>query len=275
MKVIKKINNNFALALDANDEEVVIYGKGVGFKEMPYEIDDLSQIDRTYYNVSSKYYQMGSQLPDEIIDISVAIVDECRKRLRIQLNPNLLFVLADHIDFTIQRKKKNIVFNYPVAYDMEHYYEEETEIAKYALKLIRKRLNITLPKSEVTGITMNIVNAEMANKTTENDEKEKVIDNITRIIEKEYDLEISKQSANYSRYVTHMHFLLDRIAANQTIETHNQSLMNNAKSEFPLEYHCSNKIADYLEYKYETKITEEEKLYIMLHINRLCAREGM
>ena len=36
MKVIKRINNNYALALDNNGDKVIIYGKGVGFKEIPY-----------------------------------------------------------------------------------------------------------------------------------------------------------------------------------------------------------------------------------------------
>ena len=41
MKVIKKINNNIAVATDGNNREVIIFGKGIGFHEMPYELTDL------------------------------------------------------------------------------------------------------------------------------------------------------------------------------------------------------------------------------------------
>ena len=47
MQIIKKINTSAALALDKNGHEVVVMGKGVGFPSVPYELDDLSKIERT------------------------------------------------------------------------------------------------------------------------------------------------------------------------------------------------------------------------------------
>lgn len=38
MEVYKKINNNVALARDAKGRELVVFGKGIGFASMPYEI---------------------------------------------------------------------------------------------------------------------------------------------------------------------------------------------------------------------------------------------
>ena len=51
MKVVKKINNNVAICLDSNNCELVAFGKGIGFPKMPYEIQDLSLIDRTFYDL--------------------------------------------------------------------------------------------------------------------------------------------------------------------------------------------------------------------------------
>ena len=39
MKVIKNINNNTSICLDSNNQEVVAFGKGIGFIKPPYEID--------------------------------------------------------------------------------------------------------------------------------------------------------------------------------------------------------------------------------------------
>lgn len=41
MEVYKKINNNVALARDAKGRELVVFGKGIGFASMPYELTDL------------------------------------------------------------------------------------------------------------------------------------------------------------------------------------------------------------------------------------------
>lgn len=39
MKVIKNINNNVSLCLDSKGNEIVAFGKGLGFIKPPYEID--------------------------------------------------------------------------------------------------------------------------------------------------------------------------------------------------------------------------------------------
>ena len=46
MKVIKNINNNISLCLDSRNNEVVAFGKGIGFTKPPYDVP-LSKIDRT------------------------------------------------------------------------------------------------------------------------------------------------------------------------------------------------------------------------------------
>ena len=47
MKLLKKINNNFALALDSKGTQIIVEGKGIGFRKMPEELADLSVISRT------------------------------------------------------------------------------------------------------------------------------------------------------------------------------------------------------------------------------------
>ena len=55
MKLLKKINNNYALALDSNGEEIIVSGRGIGFQKMPCDLNDLSLISRTYYDIDLKY----------------------------------------------------------------------------------------------------------------------------------------------------------------------------------------------------------------------------
>ena len=44
MKIIKKINTSAAIALDSFGKEIVVFGKGIGFPSVPYELEDLSLI---------------------------------------------------------------------------------------------------------------------------------------------------------------------------------------------------------------------------------------
>lgn len=44
MIIVKKINNNFAMARDDRGNELVVSGKGVGFHETPYYLEDESTL---------------------------------------------------------------------------------------------------------------------------------------------------------------------------------------------------------------------------------------
>ena len=48
MMIVKKINNNVAIGVDGNGHEVVLFGKGIGFGELPYSINDMSKIERSF-----------------------------------------------------------------------------------------------------------------------------------------------------------------------------------------------------------------------------------
>ena len=100
MKVIKKINNNVALCLDGNQRELIAFGKGIGFKPIPYELTDLSVIERTYYGISPEYQGLLKEIPKEIFDVSGMLVDLAANSIDADFNRNLVITLADHINFT-------------------------------------------------------------------------------------------------------------------------------------------------------------------------------
>ena len=54
MRVIKKLNNNFAICVDGEGKELLAAGKGIGFPKTPYELEDLNLITRTFYCLLSK-----------------------------------------------------------------------------------------------------------------------------------------------------------------------------------------------------------------------------
>lgn len=274
MKVIKKINNNFAIALDNNHEELIIYGKGVGFPAMPYELNNLSKIDRSYYNIDKKNIGLLKEVPEEIILISSQIVDSCRAKLSTKINPNLVFTLADHINFCIKRYKEDIQIVVPLIYELRQNYPTEVAIATDAVQRINHFMNVNLPRTEISGIAMNIVNAEMiSGRAKSSKDIESVISNVTRIIENKYGIQVDRSSANYSRYATHVQYLLQRLENREVINTENGKLLKGIKEQFPDEYSISIKIIEYLRQIYETDVSDDEIVYLILHINRLCTRE--
>ena len=72
-----------------------------------------------------------------------------------------------------------------------------------------------------------------------------------------------------------MNYLLKRGKTNHLVYSNNSMIYEQIKREYPKTYICTEFIKDYLVKNNNLILTEEEMLYLMLHINRLCTREDM
>ncbi|MFR9118071.1 MAG: CAT RNA binding domain-containing protein [Merdibacter sp.] len=106
MRVIKKLNNNAVICVDNNGNQLIALGNGIGFPKTPYTLNDLSKIRKTFYGVNAKYYGLLNEIPDVIFTISAKLVDVAKTKIARELNPNIVFTLADHIKFAYDRYQK-------------------------------------------------------------------------------------------------------------------------------------------------------------------------
>lgn len=279
MQVVKKINNNVAICKDGDGRELIAIGKGIGFPQVPYKLEDISKIHRTFYDISPQYISSIDSIPYEIIEFTVEIVDLAKSVLQYELSPNLVLTLSDHIAFAIERKRKGIQVRMPLIYDIEQMYPSESEIAVKTIERIWKKFCIRLPDDEASGIAMSLVNAR-AYTDKEKDEKpgmmeRLILKEITAIIEIEMGIDVDRSSFNYSRYATHVQYLIKRLKSGKGIDTINHDMYNSIKNKYAETAQCIEKIVESLQKKWGFVITEEEQLYLILHINRVCSREGL
>lgn len=272
MKVIRKINNNVALCLDSRGNEVVAFGKGIGFKKPPYELE-LNQIQRTYWGIDKTYISMIEDIPPEILEISDQIVNYARSRLNYSISSNIVFTLADHITFAIQRQKENIKVRLPIMQDVRYLFEAEMDIGRYALGVIRKKLKVYFDDDEAVYIALHIINAEAAGQSQKFKLDEEIIQEIVEQIETHFQIRVDKEGFSYSRFVSHMHYLLKRGKNRELLKGGDLRMYESMAKEYPDIYACMLHIRKYLEQTVSWEMTEEECLYLMLHINRLCDRE--
>ena len=276
MKAIKKINNNIAVCLDADNHQLISVGKGLGFPKMPYEITDLKKIQRTFYNVDSMYVDMASEIPSDILSIAAEIVDLFRLKVPTPITSNLVFTLADHIKFAIERRKKGMVFTAPMQYDIENLYTDEFEMGKKALIIINNKLHANLPSEEASNLAIHFINARnMSTKANGNEGESDLISDITDIISGYFEIYIDKHSFSYSRFVTHMQYLLKRQTEGISIHSGNKIMYEDMVNNYPKTEDCVKKISKYLAEQRGINLEDEEKFYLMLHVNRLCSREGL
>ena len=246
MKVIKNINNNISLCLDSRNNEVVAFGKGIGFTKPPYDVP-LSKIDRTFYDVDEEQLAVLNRIPENVLEAAAEIVDLANEKMDNQFRENVVFTLADHIDFSVQRYRKNINIKLPLFYEVRQLYP--------------------------AAIALHFVNYKAQAETTPDIDYGSIIEQATGIIEQELQVTVDRDSFNYYRFVTHMHYMMKRTLDDAMIDTQNRDIFESMKKEYPSIYSCSVKVAALIEQQLKKSLSEEEILYLILHINRLCARE--
>uniref|UniRef100_I5AXA3 Transcriptional antiterminator n=1 Tax=Eubacterium cellulosolvens (strain ATCC 43171 / JCM 9499 / 6) TaxID=633697 RepID=I5AXA3_EUBC6 len=272
MIVVKNINNNVSLCLDSQNNEVVVFGKGVGFCKPPYDIP-LDRIEKTFYNVSDDMVERLNTIRPEILDVSSGIIDLANQKLGNQFGANAIFTLADHIQFAETRQKENIVLSLPILSEVSQNYPDEYFIGKKALELIKEKLGIAFSKEEASAIALHLVNYESSHTGDSNRENGQLINETVEIIERELSIQINKESFNYHRFVTHMFYLFKRVRTDCMIDTDNHQMYDSIRTQFPQISHCADLIRELIGKAYDRTLSDEEVMYMILHINRMCDRE--
>lgn len=272
MIVLKNINNNVSLCLDSKNNEVIVFGKGVGFAKPPSEIP-LEKIDKTFYNISQEQINIIDQVSDEVLEVSSLIIDYANQKLGNQFQSNVVFTLADHIEFACKRQLKNMNITLPIMHEIEQTYLEEIQIGFKALDMIYAKLKIQLPRTEVAAIALHLVNYEAQQHSSTEPQQGDLVNACVDKICENLNVEIDRKSFNYYRFVTHMYYLLKRVEQDELIESENQQIFLSLKNEFPTIYACAMEIGELIQLKLKKQLSEEEVVYLILHINRLCNRE--
>lgn len=274
MKVVKVINNNIIKSYDAKQQEVLVMGCGIGFKKKPGDEIDDALIEKVYTNIdkntSNKLSQLLEKVPLEHIQLTNDIISYARTALGKKLNDNIYLTLTDHISFSIERVQQGIVLKNALLWEIRRFYNHEYLVGKEALAMIEKRLGVVLPEDEAGFIALHLVNASMdftgMEQTTE---ATKIIQHILMIVKYHFQMELDEYSLHYERFLTHLKFFIQRVFSGTTLQNDDKSFILMLKEQYPNEYRCALKIRDYMKKEFGQELSEDELVYLTVHIRRV------
>lgn len=271
MKVVKSINNNVANCTDSKGREVIVFGKGVGFFKPGEEIP-LSQINRTFYNIKDTDFGILRTIPTVIINTAIYIIDYVSEKLSLIFPSSSALSLADHLQFAITRKDKSIYLELPLIQDMMMLYPEEMEVALECLSIIERMTGEKLPRMEAGTLAMHFINDRIQLDGRKKVDTVAITEKCTEIIEEYLAVSIDRSSFNYSRFVTHLDYLIRRLIDNTQIESQNREVFEQLAKQYPVTKQCADKIAEYLNEQFRVVLSDEELMYLVVHINRMISR---
>lgn len=269
----KVINNNIISAYEKSGAEVIVMGRGIGFKKKQGEVVPADQISKIFRiksrTLTEQFKELLANMPLERVRISDEIISHAKDHLKLKLNQSIYVTLTDHINFAIERVSQGIEPQNALLWEIKRFYPQEFQLGIYALELIQDRLGILLPEDEAGFIALHFVNAEYGTDIRDAVKFPDQMQAIVDIVERDLGILLDESSLHYERFVTHIKFLIQRIYRKELLSSEDRELSLMMQRKYPREYECSVKVAEYIMQATGSRLSEEEIMYLSVHIRRV------
>ena len=275
MRSIKVFNNNAVSTVMPDGREAIVLGKGIGFNKRPGDVISERLIEKVYYvqnEMQTKFLQMLQDVRPDVMEAAERIIAMAEQD-GFSLSNQATISLIDHISFAIKRKQEGIAFSNPLQGAIMCYYPTEYRLGQYCLRLIREQTQVDLSESEAAFIALHIVNAELNTNMSDMYEITRMIEGTLAVVEYYYQKTYDRESLDFSRFVVHLRYFAQRLFQGQAIPDgsgENDALFRQmiARS-CKQHYRCAQCVGDYVRNTYHKELTEEELIYLTIHLKRI------
>ncbi len=273
MIVNQVINNNTIFSTDELGNEVVCFGKGIGFNHKKGQYIERTEIEKIFAIVDesekNNFQTFVAEIPYDIITFGIRVtdyIDECCSR---KINKkHLLIPLVDHLFTTLERYKDGIQIDNNVLWNIRYLYREEFKIALDVVDMLISFTDVMIDESEANYITLHIINSELDLDSRDGYKATSIIETAYKTVEETFNVILDKEDISFQRFVTHLQFLAKRIIQNAFFED-DLDIYQNIKFRYADAYNCALKIINKLQNNYQINISESEVTYLTIHIVRL------
>lgn len=274
--IVKKIlNNNLILVSDEMGKEHIVMGKGLRFSNTVGEELVDSSIEKVFVlkeENTKNYMNLLEEAPKEYVEAVQEAVRLANLWSEEELNEQLFITLFDHLIYAIERYNNHIVLQNRMLWELKQFYPKEYQVSKRVLDFLNKELELELPEEEAGNIAFHLVNAQPGQKDMGNTIMGiKMQKNIFNIIQVTFQKKLDVDSIDYARLVIHIQFFLQRLFGDKMLEDKDDSFYEHLKEKLPKEMTCARQIQRYIENTVHKTITEEEIVYLAVHISRVTA----
>jgi transcriptional antiterminator len=265
-KIIKVINNSAVIAYDQN-EEVILLGKGIGFQKKENDIICRSvKIEKKYQLIKVEGHGMG-EIDKQMLPFIALVIELMDKSTNKEFSYTTMKSLTEHIAAMYLRIINNENLESPFHYEIKALYAKDYQIGLQIGEEIFKKTGIRIPESELDFLTLYVHNGNNNDTKSRMDLIHSIIYQVSSLLEDRYNIKLYKDSIDYSRFIVHLRFVIERILRRECNPDINLKdlFMDKFKK-----YQCiCQDIVRILENELHTTITDDERVYLMIHIARI------
>ncbi|WP_442601481.1 PRD domain-containing protein [Paenibacillus sp. KN14-4R] len=266
-KIVHVLSHNVVMAKLSTGKNSIVFGKGIGFKRTPGMKLDESEISQEFLihtsEVLEHYEQVLSAVDSKIIGVTEEVIAFAQGQLEGEFSETIHAALVDHINFAVERTKRGIAITNPFAYEIQHLYSEEYDIAKRAVVFLNTQLDVVLPDDEIAFLAMHFHASRTKSRTVDSLELVRLV---SQVIEEARAIGIFFESSfSTIRFISHLKSLIDRVRKQKTI--HNP-LLSKIKEEYTVSYEKAKHLSEAIEKRLHQPVAEDEIGFLTLHIER-------
>lgn len=274
MKVLRVLNNNVVLSRDAAGREVILTGRGIGFRAHPGQEVDPAAVVRVFVPSDGRD-------PDHLAELFAAIDQEILRAVVIALaevgiegreseRPTLAIAVADHVAGAIERRKRGTTIEYPLRAEVQALYGREYDQAVRLLGAINERVDPPLAEGEATALAMHLVNAGFASGDLSfTYTMTGVIQQMLAVITERFGLDVDRASMSAARFITHVRYLFVRIHQHRQLDEPDAIVGSAIREHYPEAARTAQQLATIVELRLGARLTADEVSYLALHVARM------
>ena len=274
MKIKKTYNNNIAMVVNEKGEDVILVGKGIVFGLKKGDDIPVEKAEKKFElkgEAKHKFEKIIEETPLDYILVSEKIIAYIKEHSDKKLDDGIYVTLTDHIANTIERIRMGIDFDMTMLLNVKSLYREEYKLALHTIEIMREAFDLKIEDSEANFITLHIVNAEFKSNMMQIYTITTILDKINEIVKHHFQIN-TQDNYDYDRFTTHCRFFVQRVVNKEYLEQRlpvNKEIFLLMKEQSPKQYACINDIAAMLKKQYNYIVNEDEKLYLLIHLNKL------
>ena len=270
--LISKILNNNVVISEEDQEEVILMGRGLAFgRKVGQEIPD--ELIEKKYVLSENRRQLLMELPAEVMEMSDKIVSFAREKLQKKLKDSAFLAMADHIHGVLLRLEDDIYLKNFLMWDIKRFFPIEFEVGQFAKQLLSAYVSRELPDDEAAFMALTLVNAELENGDGTARDLTMMMEEIMTIVKYSLEISLDEEDVYLERFMTHLKFFCERVltdSSNRDLE--DNDMFDLLKCKYPLAYETTRKIAEFLKQTRNYQTSEDEQLYLTIHLSRMKRR---
>lgn len=278
MLIQKILNNNVVITQDENKNEIIAMGKGLAFNKRPGDFIPKEKIDKVYHlksdSLSHKFQELIVEMPLEYLEMADEIIRYAKEKLKKPLNDAIYISLTDHLYTAMERVKKGIRVKNVLLWDIRRFFPKEFEIGVTAIRKIKQYYAVDLSEDEAGFVALHLVNAQVEEEESGDMYKlTQTMQDILNIARYYFRIDFNEESVYFYRFTSHLRFFVSRILqGNQHTDETDEDLLLIVQNKYKNAYTCVDKIALYIWEKFHYIVSNDEKLYLTIHLARLVQK---